>query len=271
MPPSSPSEVALIALAQAIGAHALEWFLAALALLLAASGLLAWSSGRTSQRGGGREAHRFARPTLGLVLGVALITAAGVVFAGIARAVGADGTLVRVDHAFLEALRGGASAQTVQTFGWITRLGDGLTLTLLCIVGTVTLWLRGERLLAIGLVVAMGGNGLLNAALKRVFERMRPLHEPGPAVAKGWSFPSGHSSGSLVAYGVLVYVLLRTLPRAWHVPVVMAATAIAFSVCCSRVFVEAHFASDVVAGLASGTAWLTACILGIEMARRNSR
>ena len=100
---------------------------------------------------------------------------------------------------------------------------------------------------------------------------MRPPHEVGLPVAHGWSFPSGHSSGAVVAYGMLAYVLLRTLPSRWHLPVVLAATALAFAVGCSRIFLEAHYASDVLAAFASGTAWLTACIVGIEIARRRVR
>ena len=70
---------------------------------------------------------------------------------------------------------------------------------------------------------------------------------------------------------MLAYVLLRTLPRAWHLPAVLAASAIAFSVGASRVFLQAHFATDVVAGFASGSAWLVACIVSAEATRHYRR
>ena len=114
-------------------------------------------------------------------------------------------------------------------------------------------------------MLALAGNALLNPLLKRIFERLRPLHEPGAANELGWSFPSGHTSGATVAYGMLAYVVLRTLPPAWHLPGVLGATALVFTVGSSRVFLQLHFASDVLAGFASGTAWLVVCILSVTL------
>jgi undecaprenyl-diphosphatase len=262
------TETTLTALAQDAGAHAMVWFLTLLALILTID-LLAWFSRPASPRHLARDARPHARSAIGLA--VTLIAATVLAFTALAYEVRLGGAFVRVDQAFLEAVRGSTSQGAVQDFGWITLLGDGRTLAILCVAGVIVLLSHSERLLAFGLVAAMGGNGLLNAVLKRVFERMRPPHELGLPVAHGWSFPSGHSSGAVVAYGMLAYVLLRTLPARWHLPVVLAATVLAFSVGCSRIFLEVHYASDVLAAFASGTAWLTACIVGIEIARRRVR
>lgn len=74
-----------------------------------------------------------------------------------------------------------------------------------------------------------------------------------------------------MTYGVLAYVALRLLPDRWHLPAVAAAAAIAFTVGASRVFLNAHFPSDVAAGFASGSAWLALCIMAMEHARRRDR
>ena len=42
------------------------------------------------------------------------------------------------------------------------------------------------------------------------------LDDQGLASAGGWSFPSGHSSGALVAYGMLAYVLPKLNPATNH-------------------------------------------------------
>ncbi len=238
-----------------------------LALLLAAVALLAWSADRVARRRRERPHHPWVRLGLGVGLGFALIVGAAMLFAFVAEEVVDGGATQRIDQAFMDAVQRGASDSTRTVFVAITRLGDPPTLAALCVLGAVLLWWRRERVLAIAFVAAIGGNALLNPALKRVFERVRPLDAQGLPSAEGWSFPSGHSSGSLVAYGMLAYVLLRTLPRAWHLPAVLAASAVAFSVGASRVFVQAHFASDVVAGFASGSAWLVACIVSAELAR----
>ena len=117
----------------------------------------------------------------------------------------------------------------------------------------------------------MGGNGLLNTVLKNVFERVRPAHGNGMVSELGWSFPSGHASGATVAYGMLAYIAVRTLPAVWHLPVVLTAAALAFTVGCSRIFLQVHFASDVAAGFAFGTAWLAVCIGSVELIRYFSK
>jgi undecaprenyl-diphosphatase len=70
---------------------------------------------------------------------------------------------------------------------------------------------------------------------------------------------------------MLAYVVIRILPMPWHLPGVLLASAMAFTIGCSRVFIQVHFASDVVAGFASGTAWLALCIGGIELIRYRRR
>jgi len=65
----------------------------------------------------------------------------------------------------------------------------------------------------------------------------------------------------------LAYVAVRTLPAAWQLPAVLAAAALAFSVGCSRIFLQVHFASDVAAGFASGLALPMACIVRVERGR----
>lgn len=266
-PPPSPAEAALTALAQAVGAHATQAFVLLLVLLLLAVGLLAWSARRFAQRRNGRIAHPLARLALRLGVAFALIVGAAFVFAEIADEVADGDSLVRIDQAFSDAVLASTSPAAMQVFGWVTHLGDPITLFALCVVVGLALVARGQRLLAFAYVAAVAGNALLNPALKGVFERVRPLDERGLPWAEGYSFPSGHSSGALVAYGMLAYVLLRTLPRGAHLPAVLLATAAAFSVGASRVFLQAHFASDVVAGFASGTAWLAACIVSVEWTR----
>jgi membrane-associated phospholipid phosphatase len=137
-----------------------------------------------------------------------------------------------------------------------------------CVLGAAILMMRRRYALANGITVAIAGNGLLNSFFKHLFERARPVHDQSIATATGWSFPSGHSSGSLVTYGIIAYVLVRVLPGNWRLPTIVAATLIVFTTASSRVFLRVHFASDVLAGFALGTVWLVACISSIELTRR---
>ncbi len=261
---------ALVVLAGQVGANALPIFLALLAaLLVLVAG--AWWVLRAHVLPQARS--RLPQESLVLMnglVGFAVVIGAVALFAEIAGELGAGGVMSLADEALTASIRAHVSAFTLQAFAAFTHFGDVRTLTVLGVAMALLLWLLRRRALAVGWVLALGGNALLNPMLKRVFERVRPVHEHGVSDL-GWSFPSGHSSSSTVAYGMLAYLAVRTLPAAWHLPAVLGATALVFTVACSRIFLQVHFASDVAAGFASGAAWLAVCIVGVELNRLYSR
>ncbi|MEO5862796.1 MAG: phosphatase PAP2 family protein [Burkholderiales bacterium] len=261
----------LVVLAGQVGAHALPLFLALLAALLilvAAS----WWALRTHVLP--RAQSRLPQTSILLLnglVGFAFVISAAALFAEIADELGADGVMSLADEALTASLRTHISATTLRVFAAITYFGDPRALTVLGIAVALLLWLLRKPTLALGWMLALGGNALLNPMLKRVFGRIRPLHEHGVVSELGWSFPSGHTSSSTVAYGMLAYLAVRTLPKAWHLPAVLGATALVFTVGCSRIFLQVHFASDVAAGFASGSAWLAVCIVSVELSRTYGR
>lgn len=262
---------------QSLALHALPAFGVALLAVIAAVCGLWWLGLRYGVH---RETSRFAPLAylLGyLALGFALIIGAASLFAEIAENLAnLDGgrKLGQLDLLFSDTIRSTVSLDALRVFALLTHFGDTLTLTILCVLGALFLLHQRQRGLCLGWVMAFVGNAVLNRTLKSIFERTRPLHEHGLAFADGWSFPSGHASGSVVAYGMLAYVLVRLLPArfAWaHLPVVALAAALAFTTGSSRVFLQVHFATDVLAGFASGSAWLAVCIGALEVRRYRQR
>jgi undecaprenyl-diphosphatase len=250
-----------------VGQRAQPLFFVLLALLLAATCACWWLLRRTTEA----RRQQSISPTLfvglRIMIGLAITLAGAGVFALLARQIGAGEALSRADQALTDALRVSMPRTALQVFAALTHLADTATLTGLCIVMALALITLGRRWLALGWVVALAGNGLLNQTLKQIFSRVRPLHPDSLVLAQGFSFPSGHSSGALVACGMLAYLALRLLPERWHLPTLVAAVALAFTVGASRLFLSVHFASDVVAGFASGTAWLALCVTSIELIR----
>jgi len=176
--------------------------------------------------------------------------------------------LYHVERALTAALRQHVSLTALRSFALVTRLGDTSTLTVLGIVVAALLLIASQRRLAVLWVLAVGGNSVLNVLLKGTFERVRPVHEHDLLVThSGWSFPSGHSSGSVVAYGMLAYVLVHLVAPRWQLPLLLLATLVALTVGFSRVFLQVHYFSDVLAGFASGLIWLTICIVSSEWLR----
>jgi membrane-associated phospholipid phosphatase len=200
------------------------------------------------------------------------VTLAGsAVIAVLSRQVGATGGLSQVDQAFTDALLLSVPQRAVELFKVLTHLGDSVTLTVLCLCVTLALILMRRPGLAVGWVVAVAGNGILNNTLKLTIGRMRPLLTDGGSVTNGFSFPSGHSSGAVVSYGMLAYLALRLLPARWHLQATMVSVAVAVTVGASRLFLRVHFGSDVVAGFALGATWLAACISIIELLSWNGQ
>lgn len=249
------------------GSHAVALYCAGLLFALVSVALLWWLARRHVIPTEHSRLPRSAFLVLHLLLGFACIVGAAALFAAIADEIHAEEDMGALDEAFTRAMVRTLSPVTTQLFGGLTHLGDTITLTVLCVlVATVLVW-RQRPWLALAWVTAVAGNAVLNTTLKQVFRRARPIHEQGLVLADGFSFPSGHASGAIVSYGMLAYVLVRQLPAVWHLPVVLLATSVAFTVGCSRVFLQVHYASDVVAGFASGTAWLAVCIGSAELTR----
>lgn len=120
------------------------------------------------------------------------------------------------------------------------------------VLALVLLW-RGQWRSAPALLVVPAGM-LLNAGLKETFQRLRPGIVDPLAHLASYSFPSGHAVASTVFYGMgcaLVFTHVRS--QAWRAAAVAGALAMVLVVTFSRVYLGAHYPSDVVAGVAVGT------------------
>jgi len=264
---NEPSSI--VEAAQRVGPHALAAFLILLAVSTTAGGAIFALSRRRRMRAA--DAQTEPRPeSLLAVLGVGFggIVLAAVLFAWIAWQIAPGRSLGLADQALADAIGLHLPRAALRFFAGFTHLGDPSTLIALAAVVAGLLWRVQQRVLMAGWLLALAGNAILNPSLKQIFERVRPVHDHGFALATGYSFPSGHSSGAMVTYGMLAYLALRLLPPRWHVPVVMGAIAMVLTTACSRVFLQVHFASDVAAGLLSGAAWLTVCVISLTHAER---
>lgn len=252
--PEAGAGAAALRLAAHIGLHAPAWYGAGLALLLACAAALHALAGRRRARCAGAPCACAA------FLALLAVLLACAVFATIASGFERGSGLVAFDVRLARTLDQALPPAFAAVFAVLTHAGDTLTITLLAIVVAVLLWLRGERALALPWVLAIGGNALLNVGLKAFFARARPPFDASLASAAGWSFPSGHASGTLVACGMLAFLAHRLLPPRWRLAALLAAVALAYSVGTSRVLLRVHYFSDVLAGFCSGLAWLLLCL-----------
>jgi undecaprenyl-diphosphatase len=107
---------------------------------------------------------------------------------------------------------------------------------------------------------------IVGFALKDLVRRARP---DGliPAIREtGFSFPSGHATGSMAFYGFTAFILCRLYPR-YAKAVVTIAAVIILTIGMSRLYLGVHFPSDVVGGYLVGGLWL---FIGIKAVQRRS-
>jgi membrane-associated phospholipid phosphatase len=201
------------------------------------------------------------------VLGFAFAVGATVLFFELADEIRIGESLAAFDIALSDALRKHLSRDILQAFSLITHLGDVKILTVISALVFGVLFALRKRLLAAAWLIATASGGLLNWILKAIFERSRPVHDHGPTSATGWSFPSGHASGSMLVYGLLTYLIVRHVPAKWHIPVALAGVALVIFVGSSRVILQVHYLSDVLAGYASAGAWVAIWIGALEAVR----
>jgi membrane-associated phospholipid phosphatase len=121
-------------------------------------------------------------------------------------------------------------------------------------------------------ITAIGlSSGLLLYLIKNIFQRDRP---PNPLIANvsGFSFPSGHSFSSFTFAGIIIYMLWKSeRDLVWKCTgtafLFILATIIAFS----RVYLQVHYASDVIAGFCLSFVWLALCIFILDKFRPETK
>ncbi len=144
----------------------------------------------------------------------------------------------------------------------LTWLGSGWAAG--AIVAGVAFWMqrrRAWRPLAV-LLVGFGAGQALVYGLKALFARARPA---GGLSALGAGFPSGHSFTATLTFGLLAWLLLRggllgRLRPAYRALLAALLLLLAALVGLSRIYLRAHYATDVLGGAALALGWLAAAV-----------
>ncbi|WP_443113825.1 phosphatase PAP2 family protein [Herbaspirillum seropedicae] len=207
---------------------------------------------------------------LGLPLstGLLAVLATALLFALIAYEVHTHGALTRLDQQLADWFN-------QRAFSPLTELVLGYT----HLHGTIGVLVMGGLLLrhmvrarqwpwVIDLLLVLPGGMLLNYLLKHLFARLRPSFEDPLLVLHSYSFPSGHTIGATLLYTMLAAYLLnqpalsealsRRLgggQRGVQRVVIGAALLMVALTAFSRVYLGAHFLSDVLGAMLLGTAW----------------
>ena len=201
-----------------------------------------------------------------LFLGFLALTffVAGWGFLGVMQDVLSKDPLVLADQAvyhFLQSLR---NSWSDRIFVAITELGDSFVN--ICLSGAVLLVLLGKRCYrtagywALTVLVGLAGVQLLKWL----------IHSPRPMAlyhgASAYGFPSGHTTMSVILYGFLAILLARGLSGTLRWGLFVSVFLISFFIAISRLYLGAHWLSDVLGGFFIGASW--AALLGIAYLKK---
>ena len=143
----------------------------------------------------------------------------------------------------------------------ITDLGDTRIIATLFVVVAVVESIRvPSRWIVPFLLAVTVGNHFATTAVKDLVERARPTLNP-IAETLGPSFPSGHSSTAAAFYAAAALLLGRRRGHVARTALAAVAVGIPVAVACTRVLLDVHWVSDVVAGLALGWGWFALCAI----------
>jgi undecaprenyl-diphosphatase len=196
-----------------------------------------------------------------------------VAFVALTLLVGA-GWLGALDRQVLVVMSSAWSEPLHPLFQLIAELG-GLEVTSILMFGLLVFLLRGgfgaDALVVLAFVAGFALEALYKVELYHPGPPRATLHRDGPSLTDFLtgsgnlnSFPSGHMVRTVIAYGLIAFVVRRLAPwrpvRALAIPIAVAVIVVeAFD----RLYLDVHWESDVIGGLLlgaiallSGTVWL---------------
>jgi len=160
------------------------------------------------------------------------------------------------DQTIMRSISSIHSAQLTSVMIFLTFFGSHTFLFPAYLVLIVILLIKKNTRLAIDITAIGLTSTVILFSLKDIFKRIRPL-DPLIKQVAGFSFPSGHSFSSFTFFGLIAYVLWQTnISKAWKITAFILLFLFATTIAFSRVYLQVHFPSDVVAGFCLSVVWL---------------
>ena len=158
-----------------------------------------------------------------------------------------------LDLAVITAVREPALAHLLGFLRPLTELGSTEVIAVIACVTLVLGALIGPWRHGVLGALTIGAASLGVEAVKRTVARERPVELDPLFIEHGFSFPSGHATLSMAAYGILAVLVARSrLHRAARIGLIAAIGVLVFLIGLSRVWIGVHYPTDVLAGWTTG-------------------
>ncbi len=232
-----------------------------------------------------RESHQRGRPQLKpflrarlsreevlglhLTLGTLALIAATWLFAVIAEDIINKEQLSRWDVEVSNTIHAHATRAVTIVLLIITNVHSTIGVVVIASIITVYFLRRRLKYWALAFALSVYGGMVLNLILKDIFQRTRPHFDDPIVTLTSYSFPSGHTIVATTLYGALcAFVISRVRGWLWRVVAILVALFMIVLVGFSRIYLGAHYLSDVLAAMVEGVFWLSLCLTGVYTMQR---
>jgi membrane-associated phospholipid phosphatase len=196
---------------------------------------------------------------LTLALGFAI--GGGVLLGALAYLTRTNSQLIGIDSSVAKWGHRHVSAMSDHVLNAVTQLGSIYTIVALCVALALVETIRQRSVWVAPFIAAvMVGEEILTLTVKQLDDRLRPTFNPAAATL-GPSFPSGHSATAGAFYATAAFLIGQRRVHLVRGVVAGLAVGIAVAVAASRVLLDVHWLTDVIAGLGLGWAWFAVCAI----------
>jgi undecaprenyl-diphosphatase len=206
---------------------------------------------------------------LHLTIGALILIASTLLFAAIAEDVVTADRLTVIDRDFSSWLHAHTTPTVTALLIIITRIHATLGVAILTLGVLSYLMRRGYRAHSVALTASVFGGMLLNVILKNLFLRARPHFTDPILTLTSYGFPSGHTMMATCFYGALGAFAIANFKRwSWRALAGLGAGFMILLVGFSRIYLGAHYLSDVLGAFAEGAVWLAFCLTAVNVLHR---
>jgi membrane-associated phospholipid phosphatase len=156
--------------------------------------------------------------------------------------------LIRLDLAVVEAVHRLSFEEATVLARGVTELASTTTVLSLGAASAAFMLLRGNWHGAVAVTVSVLATQAIVFGIKALVGRGRPPEASALVDAAGHAFPSAHAASGMALYGLLALIVMPHLRGRRRVAAAALAVGLVGALGLTRVYLGAHYPSDVVAG-----------------------
>ncbi len=188
------------------------------------------------------------------------------IFAKILQSVTIGTRILRLDSFFYQSLSHMQHPWLTQFFMIVTSIATPVNLLIVSLGLTLYFAIKHRWYYELLLPLAMAGGLVSGVAIKFLTQQLRPVWSL--IAVNGYSFPSGHATLATIFFFLVTYFFYKKFTRSSvRYSYMILMTVLWALVCLSRLYLGVHWLSDVLAGIALGTFWVTFSMIALGILR----